>query len=69
MRRHVCPPEISSAFRGASEQLKRALRRSVILWLVSIHDEIRPGDVVMVPDPDTGELVEVHKATAEAAVQ
>lgn len=58
---HVCPAEIVDRFKG-TEFDKHKARAAAIEWLSGLR--IRIGDVVWLPDANTGELLSFTK-TAE----
>lgn len=50
----VCPEVILELFNA--QHTKAAGRKATIEWLKAVVPQLRPGDTVMLPDADTGEL-------------
>lgn len=48
-----CPANILKLFEG-DEEAKMVARARAIEWLEGLWPTLRAGDVVMVPDPETG---------------
>lgn len=49
-----CPDDILSLFER--EETKNDGRRKAIEWLRGVVRAMKPGDRVLIPNPDTGEL-------------
>lgn len=60
MTEHRCPQDIFRMF--DEERTKPGGRRAAIDWLK--QQDVRPGDVVWIPDADTGEAVSFTKEAA-----
>jgi hypothetical protein len=61
----VCPDNILALFK--SEDTKPEGRRRAVEWMRGIVDDLRPGDKLLIPNPETGELMEFEKG--ERALQ
>ena len=56
---HVCPAEICKAIAEGDEPAKRQARMRAIRWLEA--QRLAHGDTVWMPDPNTGELLEMSR--------
>jgi hypothetical protein len=54
----ICPQEIFDLFKN--NDTKSEGRRRSVEWMTSIVAELRPGDKLLVPDPETGEPTEME---------
>lgn len=64
MATFICPKHITSMFEDGNAPLaaKKRGRTLALAWCKSIMPSLKPGDVVLMPDPDTGDLEEYTKS-------
>lgn len=55
-----CPDEIFALFN--EEATKPSGRQKAVEWMKGIMSQVRPGDVVIIPDAKTGDPVEMVKS-------
>lgn len=60
---HRCPEHLVRLFDTSNEKQKRRARAAVIKWLEGIRTSMLPGDVVLLPDPNTGVLMSWERET------
>ena len=60
----VCPMRIRKLFKGgaATEAQKRSARIVALAWIKSQTSSLGPNDLLMIPNPNTGELEEWVKS-------
>lgn len=64
----VCPMHIRKLFKGgiATESQKRRARAVALAWIKQQVGNMRPGDKIIIPNADTGELEEWSKESGSA---
>ena len=55
----VCPDEILELFK--SEETKPMARKKTADWMTAAVNEMKVGDKILIPHPETGELMEYRK--------
>jgi hypothetical protein len=55
----ICPDDILALFN--SETTISEGRRRAVEWMGTQVTEMRPGDKLLMPDPETGKLIEMEK--------
>lgn len=55
----ICPDDILALFKD--EATKSEGRRRAVEWMGTQVIDMRPGDKILIPDPETGKLIEMEK--------